>query len=111
MTYRWEYVRYQLHPYQDQVLKCSDRSFLNRAEALENAVQHGGILRLECRVVLLLIKERDDMLTSPLSNYASRISTFKSWPPSIPVTAESLARAGFFYEGLGDRVAIVVVKV
>jgi len=104
MTYRWEYVRYQLNPFNDQVVKCSGRSFLNRAEALANALQKGGILRLDCQVVLLLIKERDDMLTSPLSNYAARISTYKNWPPSIPVTAETLARAGFFYEGMGDRV-------
>ena len=104
MTYRWEYVRYQLNPFSDQVVKCSGRSFLNRAEALANALQKGGILRLDCQVVLLLIKERDDMLTSPLSNYAARISTYKNWPPSIPVTAETLARAGFFYEGMGDRV-------
>ena len=96
MTYHWDYVRYQLNPFNDQVVKCSGRSFLNRVETLANALQKGGILRLDCQVVLLLIKERDDMLTSPLSNYAARISTYKNWPPSVPVTAETLTRASFF---------------
>ena len=60
MTYCWEYTRYQLDPFQDRVVKCSARSFLNRADALANAIQQGGILRLDCHVVLLFIKEKDD---------------------------------------------------
>ena len=44
------------------------------------------------------------MLTSPLSNYVARIATFQSWPPSIPTPTTTLAAAGFFYEGIGDRV-------
>ena len=104
MTYRWEYVRVQLKPYHELVLKCSSRSFLNRADALANAMQNGGTLQSDYQVALLLIKERDDMLTSPLSNYAARVETFKNWPPSIAVKPESLAVAGFFYEGIGDRV-------
>ena len=104
MTYRWEYVRYQLNPYRERVVKCSARSFLNRADALANALQNGGSLGIDCQVVLLLVKERDDTLTSPMSNYAARLDTFKNWPPSIPVKPDSLAVAGFFYEGMGDRV-------
>ena len=104
MTYRWEYVRYQLDPFYDQVVKCSVRSFLNREDALANALQKASILALDGQVVLLLINEKDATTTSPLSNYATRMATFRSWPPSISVTAESLARAGFYYEGTSDRV-------
>ena len=78
MSYRWEYVRYQLNPFHDQVVKCSAKSFLNRAEALANALQKAGILRLDSQVVLLLIKEKDNMLTSPLSDYTACLATFKT---------------------------------
>ncbi|KAG9334260.1 hypothetical protein JZ751_008348 [Albula glossodonta] len=33
-----------------------------------------------------------------------RISTFAKFPPSVAVTERSLARAGFYYTGVGDRV-------
>uniref|UniRef100_A0A3B3T3Q4 Baculoviral IAP repeat containing 2 n=1 Tax=Paramormyrops kingsleyae TaxID=1676925 RepID=A0A3B3T3Q4_9TELE len=33
-----------------------------------------------------------------------RISTFAKFPPTVAVTERSLARAGFYYTGVGDRV-------
>ncbi|XP_038059132.1 baculoviral IAP repeat-containing protein 7-like [Patiria miniata] len=34
----------------------------------------------------------------------NRLATFKNWPHSAPVTANALARAGFFFLGIGDQV-------
>ena len=110
MTYRWEYLRCQVNSFthhttfKDQVVKCSSRTFLTKADCIYNALQQGGQMRLDIQVVLCIIKERDDMLTSPLSNYAARLTTFKTWPPSIPLPTTTMAAAGFFYEGIGDRV-------
>lgn len=33
-----------------------------------------------------------------------RLSTFSNFPPNVPVTERSLARAGFYYTGLNDKV-------
>ncbi|XP_069495171.1 inhibitor of apoptosis protein-like isoform X3 [Ambystoma mexicanum] len=33
-----------------------------------------------------------------------RISTFSNFPPNVPVSERSLARAGFYYTGLNDKV-------
>ena len=33
-----------------------------------------------------------------------RLTTFKSWPKSIPINPDDLARAGFLYTGEGDKV-------
>ena len=104
MTYRWEYLRCQMAPFNDRVVSSSSRTFLNKSECIINALMHGSHLRLDIQVVLCVIKERDDMLTSPLSNYAARITTFQNWPPSITIPATIMAAAGFFYEGQGDRV-------
>lgn len=105
MTYRWEYTRYQLHPtYQERVVKCSARTFLNKQDCVRDALKYGGPLRLDVRVLLCIVKERDDPLTSPLSNYAARLTTFQNWPPSIPIPGQLMAAAGFFYDGVGDRV-------
>ena len=38
------------------------------------------------------------------TNYAERLATFQNWPPRSPISAESLAEAGFCYMGEGDRV-------
>ena len=104
MTYRWEYICYQHDPFYGQVIKCSVRSYLNRADALADALQKASILSLDGQVVLLLIKENEATATSPMSNYQIRLATFRSWPPAIPLTGESLAKAGFYYEGTSDRV-------
>ncbi|KAK9754676.1 Inhibitor of Apoptosis domain [Popillia japonica] len=36
--------------------------------------------------------------------YESRLETFLSWPSTVPQKPEDLACAGFYYEGVGDRV-------
>lgn len=41
---------------------------------------------------------------SIFSTYESRLNSFVSWPKSIPVTAASLAEAGFFYHDRNDTV-------
>ena len=42
--------------------------------------------------------------TAKMSLYADRLASFRLWPKSTPVSAESLAEAGFFYAGSGDGV-------
>ena len=36
--------------------------------------------------------------------YADRIATFATWPKSMPISPDELARAGFVYTGYGDKV-------
>ena len=35
---------------------------------------------------------------------SARLKSFKSWPKSLPQKPKSLAEAGFYYTGVGDRV-------
>lgn len=39
-----------------------------------------------------------------LARYEDRLDTFTDWPISLPVSAEELASAGFFYKGYADKV-------
>ena len=112
MPYRWEYVRCQVNSYQNHislkdnvVLSCS-RQFLNKEDCIYNALQQGGHYRLDVQVILCIIKEEDQPLSSSssLTNYVGRLATFRKWPPAIPITPDAMARAGFFYQGIGDRV-------
>ena len=40
----------------------------------------------------------------------TRLSTFRNWPPSAPVTPSALARAGFFYTGKDDIVECFICQ-
>ena len=111
MAYRWEYLRCQVTSFKnhttfnDQVVSCSSRTFQNKADCIYNAIQQGGQYRLDVQVILCIIKEQDDLQsTSTLSNYSARLATFRKWPPAIPITPHAMALAGFFYQGIGDRV-------
>jgi hypothetical protein len=39
-----------------------------------------------------------------MKSYEKRLMSFKDWPATAPVSAESLAMAGFYYSGSGDGV-------
>ena len=39
-----------------------------------------------------------------MASYEKRLMSFKDWPATAPVSAESLAMAGFYYSGSGDGV-------
>ena len=39
-----------------------------------------------------------------MKSYEQRLMSFRDWPATAPVTAESLAMAGFYYSGRGDGV-------
>lgn len=61
-------------------------------------LQNSAFLRGLCRTSAPADLQYDN--TSELF----RISTFAKFPSTAPVTERSLARAGFFYTGIGDRV-------
>lgn len=104
MTFHWEYIACRIFPFEEEVIKRSTRRFLTRADCVRHGLRNQPAKLFNYNIILIIIKERDDGLTSPLSNYAARLETFQTWPPSIAVTASSLASAGFFYEGIGDKV-------
>jgi hypothetical protein len=48
---------------------------------------------------------RDPEVTADrMKSYEQRLMSFQDWPATAPVTAESLAMAGFYYSGRGDSV-------
>ena len=44
-----------------------------------------------------------------MQTYAARIKTFCSWPSSVPVHPEQLARAGFYY--VGKKLNLIIKKI
>lgn len=55
-----------------------------------------------CRVVYFPAPEHDGMMD--FSSYDARIKTFEDWPQSMAQTPASLADAGLYYLGVGDKV-------
>lgn len=48
--------------------------------------------------------------TSTFRSEASRLETFTNWPVPEIVTPEQLAKAGFYYQGTGDKVRFIIVR-
>ena len=105
MFYHWEYVCYQLNPIQQFILKKSTKSFPNRLSCLHNALLSKPTHRLDHQVLLIINEGVNNTSTTPLSDFETRLATFKSWPPSIAIPPRTLAAAGFYYEGLADTVS------
>jgi len=104
MMFQWEYVRFQLNPHHQVMVKKSTKYFPNRASCLHNALQNSTNLSLGGNVLLVINEGQDNLSTSPLANFEARLATFSTWPPSIPIQPRILAEAGFYYLGFGDLV-------
>ena len=66
---------------------------------IEETEQNLSKFNSELAIGRINITESDDII-----KFSTRLKTFKDWPPSIPISAEEMAHAGFVYSGKSDEV-------
>jgi hypothetical protein len=56
--------------------------------------------------IVLTVQECHQVVNPLFSTYAERVKSFETngWPPLMPLSAEEMAKAGFFYSGFSDKV-------
>ena len=105
MRYCWKYISFRPQKNGEYAyVSSSCRFFLNEKECIEDGLRNYPTVSYFSRPVLC-VKEYGKLdLAMPFSKLSDRLKTYEFWPPAIPISPQSLADAGFYYEGIGDRV-------
>ena len=109
--YKWKIVGYNRNPgSQLYTLRMGDAEFVEKVTCIENGLKALDSMPVSFLLDKILVVEETTPQVPITIKYPSfwkleeRLNTFKNWPRYLYPRPEGLAKAGFFYTQISDKV-------
>ena len=102
--YSWKYIGCPQNDYDNPSVLQEGHTLWNTQDmCLAQAMAYYDDVKYPFKKVICVL-QKPGLQYFTYRKLSTRLRSFKDWPPTIPVKAEDLAAAGFFYKGFGDKV-------